>query len=139
MIQKRKQFVIFVKNNANNEEWTIILARFYELGLRIEEGVVSFDPSLMRPAELLKDEKTFQYLNVDGAWIDLALQLDQFAFTLCQVPVVYENGDSHQFKVVTRDGETSRSELTLTAAESSHLFSRDSFVERIEITFPSSK
>lgn len=116
-----------------------ILTRFYELGLRIEEGVVSFDPSLMRPSELLKDETTFQYLSVDGAWTDLALQFDQFAFTLCQVPVVYQNGDSHQFKVVTLDGEKSRPELTLTAAESSHLFSRDSFVERIEITFPFSK
>ena len=116
-----------------------ILSRFYELGLRIEKGIVSFDPSLMRSSELLVNETSFQYLNVSGEWVDLALEFDQFAFTLCQVPVVYRRGDACGLKVVTGDGETARSELTLTAVESRHLFSRDSIVERIEITFPFSK
>jgi hypothetical protein len=116
-----------------------ILSRFYELGLRIADGVVSFDPALMRTSELLNENSCFQYLNVDCNWINLPLCFDQFAFTVCQVPVIYKNGDASELTIVTREGDTTRSELRLSATESSHLFSRDSFVERIEITFPFNK
>lgn len=116
-----------------------ILSRFYELGLRIAGGVISFDPALMRTSELLNSDSTFRYLDVNGNWIELLLRLDQFAFTVCQVPVVYKNGDARQLTVVTRDNSTTRSDLKLSSTESSHLFSRDSFVKRIEITFPFNK
>lgn len=116
-----------------------ILARFYELGLRIDEGVVSFDPSLMRAEELLNDDSTFEYLDVDQNWITLPLRFDQFAFTVCQVPVIYNNGDARELTIVTGDGNITRSDLKLSPTESSHLFSRDSFVKRIEITFPFNK
>lgn len=116
-----------------------ILARFYELGLRIVKGVVSFDPSLMRVGELLTTESAFRYLSADGNWNDLGLAFDQFAFTLCQVPVVYTHGNTRELTVVTRDGEVTRAHLTLTNTESRHLFSRDSFVKRIEITYPFTK
>ena len=116
-----------------------ILSRFYELGLRIADGVVSFDPALMRTSELLNENSCFQYLNVDCNWINLPLCFDQFAFTVCQVPVIYKNGNAPELTIVTREGDTTRSELRLSATESSHLFSRDSFVERIEITFPFNK
>lgn len=116
-----------------------ILSRFYELGLRITGGVLSFDPSLMRTSELLKSDSNFKYLDVDGNWIDLKLGPGQFAFTVCQVPVIYKDGEAQQLTVVTRDNPITRSDLKFLSAESSHLFSRDSFVKRIEITFPFKK
>ena len=116
-----------------------ILARFYELGLRIDGGGVSFDPSLMRAEELLKDDSTFEYLNVDLNWLTVPLRSGQFAFTVCQVPVIYNNGDARELTVVTGDGNITRSDLKLSPTESSRLFSRDSFVKRIEITFPFNK
>ena len=116
-----------------------ILARFYELGLRIDEGGVSFDPSLMRSEELLKDDSTLEYLDVDQNWVIVPLQIDQFAYTFCQVPVIYKNGKTPELTVFSGEAETTRSELLLSSSESNHLFARDSFLEKIEITFPFSK
>jgi hypothetical protein len=71
-----------------------VLTRFGELGVRISEGAVKFDVSLLRVREFLASPTTFRCLDVDGQWQELSVPESGLAFTWCQVPFVYRLDDS---------------------------------------------
>ena len=50
-----------------------ILARFGELGIRVQDGAARIDPSLLRSVEFSAEHGSFQYLDVNGDWRELAL------------------------------------------------------------------
>ena len=65
-----------------------ILTRFGELGVRVADGVLSFDPSLLRRREFLAEPGTYRYLPVDGDWEDVDVPVNGLAFSFCQVAVI---------------------------------------------------
>ncbi len=66
-----------------------ILTRFGELGVRIDNGAVRFQPGLLRAREFLNEPLSFSYVDVDDQWQSLAVPEQALAFTWCQVPCVY--------------------------------------------------
>jgi hypothetical protein len=101
-----------------------ILTRFGELGVRVEEGTIRFDPFLLRPDEFLDRPSTFEYFDVEGNRRAIDLAPGSLAFTFCQVPVVYErvegegsvrvrfgDGSSEEFPGNRIDLDTSRALL----------------------------
>jgi hypothetical protein len=66
-----------------------ILSRFGELGVRIQNGVMYFDTSLLKETEYLEAPANFEYFNVMGEKNSLPLTKDSLAFTYCQVPIVF--------------------------------------------------
>ncbi|MCB0148872.1 MAG: hypothetical protein KDE01_14615, partial [Caldilineaceae bacterium] len=50
-----------------------ILTRFGELGVRVEEGAIVFEPALLRAQELFAEASTFDYVDVTGATQSLAM------------------------------------------------------------------
>ena len=65
---------------------------------------------------------------------------DSLAFTWCQVPIVYQltNTGTNRMTVVYADGHASVTDgLTLTAADSTHIFNRDGAITRIEVDLSS--
>jgi hypothetical protein len=110
-----------------------ILCRWGELGVRVIEGEIVFDPLLLRASEFLTSPETFSYVGVGGNGA-LALEAGSLAFTYCQVPVVYSRADTPAVQIVWRDEPTEeRAGGSLGTAASAEVFARTDAVTRIEV------
>lgn len=99
-----------------------------------------FEPLLFNPDEFQQYDERFEFIALDGSDQRLELQQGQFAWTWCQVPIVYHRSSENGLEVHLANGETAtRSELQLTEAETASLFSRDKSVARIDVRFDPSK
>ncbi len=85
-----------------------ILTRFGELGLRVQDGAITFDPVLLRPEEFLPTSAQFDYIDLAGCPRTLPLPAGTLAFTYCQVPVVLACG-KEGVAVLYTDGRRGRS------------------------------
>ncbi|MGF1508422.1 MAG: hypothetical protein ACFB9M_02855 [Myxococcota bacterium] len=114
-----------------------VLTRFGELGVRVQSGVVRFDPSLLRAREFLSQERTFRFLDVEGHWQLMDVPAQGLAFTWCQVPIVYVLGNEPAVTLERSQGPTDRTPgLSLTAADSAAIFKRRGLIRRVTVTFP---
>jgi len=84
-----------------------ILTRLGERGVRVEGGAVRFQPVLLEAGEFLTAPADFAYVDVQGQPRTIALGEGRLAFTLCQVPVVYERTDgTARIVIAFADGST---------------------------------
>ncbi|GAB4341908.1 MAG: hypothetical protein Kow0037_28900 [Calditrichia bacterium] len=113
-----------------------IISRFAELGVRVRNGKLCFEPALMKLEEFLKKQENFEYYTIAGEKRQLSLQPGMLAFTLCQVPVVYVRGKVPRIIVTLSDGsEQSFNERMLPEDISRSLFRRDGKIEKITVFF----
>ena len=114
-----------------------VLTRFGELGVRVRDGVVHFDPGLLRAIEFSREPRLFRYLDVKGDWQDVDVPAGALAFTWCQVPVVYRLADTNTpaLTLVFEYGRTEESrKLSLSEAMSAELFQRSGHIRQISVT-----
>ncbi|MFH2053144.1 MAG: hypothetical protein ABIK96_11810 [bacterium] len=118
-----------------------ILTRRGELGICIEDGAACFRPGLLGPEEFLGTDREFRYFDVDGQENSLLLEPGSLAFTLCQVPVVYQ---------LTEDGPVITAEFVngttrvntgdrLDAATTAAVFGRTGRVRSLWVAVPKSR
>lgn len=81
-----------------------ILARWGELGVVVEDGVLAFEPMMLRDEEFLDAPATFAYVDLRGDARSQALPAGALAFTYCQIPVIYVAGDEQKIEVAYADG-----------------------------------
>ena len=113
-----------------------ILARFGELGVRVDAGSVSFLPGLLRAREFTAEALPFRYLDVEGLWRELTVPSSGLAYTWCQVPLVYQLRQSAAPSVTVHwhNGEqTVLPTLQLPQEIASELFQRTGNIGRIEL------
>jgi len=118
-----------------------ILCRFGELGVRVSNGAVHFQPDLLRARELMAESRNTGYVDVDGNWQTISVPSNGLAFTWCQVPIVYKLDDSAPISltVVDKDGnEQTLQQLDLPAAESAELFQRSGRIRQLTLNLHSS-
>ena len=112
-----------------------LLCRFGELGVRVSEGKLHFDRALLNPEEFLTESVDFDYVDVNQKWQSLSLQAGSLAYTLCQVPVILQRGDSPSIEVNMADGSAQRIQgLTLDQALSRKIFRRTHEVTQLTVT-----
>jgi hypothetical protein len=114
-----------------------VLSRFGELGVRVKDGRVSFDPALLRPVEFAAEPGPFRYLDVQDDWQELRLPVAALGFTWCQVPVVYrlQEGAKPALELTYHDGMTqSLPSLSLSESMSAELFLRSGHIRQITVT-----
>ena len=115
-----------------------ILARFAELGVHVQDGAIRFRFELFDRSELLDKPQDFTFCNLAQEFETLSVPAGAFAFTLCQVPIVYHSGNAGRIDIVNADGSnTSIDGLTLDPQTSEKLFARTGDVKRITV-FPES-
>jgi hypothetical protein len=114
-----------------------ILTRFLELGVRVRDGRLRFDPCLLRPTEFLDSPGTLQVHTIAGGVERLPVPAGALAFTVCQVPVVYSRtAGAPPLRIVRADGSVEvRETAELTADESQELFMRTGSIVRIDVTW----
>jgi hypothetical protein len=116
-----------------------VLTRFGELGLRVADGEVRFNPGLLRTREFASEPRPFRFLDVHNQWQELTVPASGLAFTWCQVPIVYRlRSEARSTLTITlRDGSTRNlPQLSLPAHLSSELFRRSGYVREISLDVP---
>jgi len=116
-----------------------VLTRPLELGVRIVNGSITFDPLLLRQDELLAEPALWSLRDVNGNERVIELPANTLGMTLCQVPLVIGVGDvsSGVIDVHMADG-TNRSidGMTLDHATSSAIFARRGTVVEVRVQIP---
>jgi hypothetical protein len=109
-----------------------ILTRFGELGLFVDAGVTTFDPSLLSADELTTSSCAFQYVDISGARREIRLPSGSLAFTFCQVPIVYSTNAESNIEIYYTDGSRKKiSGKFLDAETSQNLFNRNGLIDRL--------
>ncbi|MCU0988654.1 MAG: hypothetical protein MUE63_03460 [Xanthomonadales bacterium] len=81
-----------------------ILTRFEELGIRVEQGAIAFEPILLRRAEFLSGPRPWRFETQPEQQVE-ELPAGSLAFTLCGVPVIYRLAASAAIRVFTDQDE----------------------------------
>ncbi len=120
-----------------------ILTRRGELGIRVEKGCVSFDPARLQPEEFLSQPGQWDYFGLAGKHHSLDLPAGSLAFTLCQVPVVYQLTNSEpSIRITGADGTSNtHSGCSLNEELSAEIFARSGRIEQVwvELQAPATK
>lgn len=113
-----------------------ILSRFAELGVRIQNGQLGFDPCMLEVCELLRGDAKFQFVDRHDEFVEIVLPAGSFAFTICQTPIVYHQATEAKI-IVSGIGEEpeGRCDLLLTANETRNVFSRTGAINRIDVFY----
>jgi hypothetical protein len=114
-----------------------ILTRWGELGVRVHDGKISFDPGLLNEGEFLAEPADFPHIDAEGNRQSIRLEAGSLGFTFCQVPVIYTRGTENRISVKLADGsERELERLTVTEILSRHVFGRTGHVRRITACIP---
>ena len=112
-----------------------VLARPFELGLRVDAGVISLDPTLVHPGEMDREERIVRFRNVSGVIEDVELPADSFILSCCQIPIVVKRGKDETTTISFSDGTVVPSEgLTVDVRTSGEIFRRTGLVQKVEFT-----
>jgi hypothetical protein len=113
-----------------------VLSRFGELGVRVKDGRISFDPALLRAVEFSAEPGSLRYLDVKDDWQELKLPAAALGFTWCQVPVVYrlEEATEPALELTYHDGMTQTVPgLSLSESMSAEVFLRSGHIRQITV------
>ncbi|MCH8567937.1 MAG: hypothetical protein LAT67_06725 [Balneolales bacterium] len=112
-----------------------ILAGFGELGVKVKDGLLCFDPYLLRTKELSTKAQELEFINLEGKKIPLGIPEQALCLSVCQVPVIYRSGDIDAVEVYFKNGTTRRFEnICLDATASQEVFSRNGNISKILVS-----
>ena len=111
-----------------------IISRFGELGLRVFDGKISFDPSILRKDEFNLTESVFKYVDYNSKIKLMNLNKNTLAFSICQVPVIYHLSKSEEIEITFVNGDSKRiSGNEIDEINSKKIFERNNEIEKIDV------
>ena len=114
-----------------------IITRYGELGISVNEGVLSFLPRLLQKKEFLSVKKTFSYYNIHGNRHQLELKPDSLMFTYCQIPIIYKlTSEDFKIHIYQHDKIKSIDGTALSLELSQEIFKRTGRISLIQIQIP---
>ena len=110
-----------------------LITRFGELGVRVNDGEITFAPILLKRSEFTSEPETWRY-SPGGAEQLEELDSGSLAFTLCGVPIIYRLATSSAIRVF----ESSRDPHVIQGNQlgpmwSQSIFRRETRVRRVEV------
>lgn len=112
-----------------------ILCRFGELGVRVSNGVLSFDPALLPESEFLKNTQVFEYYDIDQSLQKVELTKGSLAYTVCQVPVIYRKDGDTTITIIFKNLSTKTIEgNSLSKEYSDAIFNRSGNIKQLIVT-----
>jgi hypothetical protein len=113
-----------------------VITRFRQLGVRVTQGEVAFEPVLLEKGEFLCEPAFWRY-STGGPNRNEELPADSLAYTLCGVPVVYRLADTASLRVFgEQDSSTVLPGNRLGPELSRSLFSRDGRITKLVVDIP---
>jgi len=108
------------------------MARMGELGALVKNGILKFQPDLLKKEEFLKEGKTVHFTDVNLQEKELMLAKNSLFFTYCQVPVVYKLANKNAIQVIYSDEKSVEIDgLNLNPEISEQIFERTGAVSTI--------
>ncbi|MEJ2113107.1 MAG: hypothetical protein P8X62_05230, partial [Flavobacteriaceae bacterium] len=112
-----------------------ILSRFGELGVFVKNGILLFNPRLLKKDEFLKSPKTFSYVDINKESRQIKLPKDALCFTYCQIPIIYRLSDQEELKIVfDKDTSVEYDQLQLDIKNSKRVFERTGEIDQIIVS-----
>ena len=113
-----------------------VITRFRQLGVRVAQGEVAFEPIILGHDEFLQEPAAWHY-STGGPELTEQLAAGSLAFTLCGVPVVYRLADAACVTVYGTEGAPTVIPGTrLGQALSQSLFGREQSIRRLVVDVP---
>ena len=112
-----------------------VISRFGELGVEVNNGVISFNPEMLRDQEFLETTETFRYVNLSKEKIELDVKKNSLCFTYCQVPIIYSKSSSQKITIDFINGKSvSIQGNELDNDSSKSLFDRENIIKQINVS-----
>lgn len=112
-----------------------VLTRKGELGIKIEEGKLGFQPTLLNKNQFLQHEEVVTFIDLEEKSYSMTLEKGTLAFTVCQVPIIYKIADKNQIEVKFENGNTEIfSTLTLSDELSQKIFQRTGEIVQVSVS-----
>ena len=112
-----------------------VISRFGELGVEVNNGLISFNPIMLRDQEFLKDDETFRYVNLSKELSEILVKKDSLCFTYCQVPIIYSKSSDKKITINFINGKSvivQGNELDNDSSKS--LFNRENIIKQINVS-----
>jgi hypothetical protein len=111
-----------------------ILSRWGELGVRVIEGQIMFDPILLRSSEFITEPGIFEYVDIGGRRNTIDLDSGSLAFTCCQTPFIYRQSTTPTIRIVREDDSVKViGGITVDRDTSAAIFARSGVIHRVEV------
>lgn len=112
-----------------------ILVRIGELGLDVKDGIIHFNPTLLKRQEFTKSGGTVKLVSIEKEEYEFTTPENSLVFTCCQVPVIYRIGDSAETEVIHRDGSSKTFDHPgLDEQTTRHIFERTGMVKQVNVS-----
>lgn len=111
-----------------------ILTRVGELGVKMKNGKLQFQPAFLLKKEFLSETTSAVFVLVDGSKKTIALEKDSLAFTVCQVPIIYKIAQSNSIELYYTNGANETiNALELNENQSKKIFLRTGEIAQVEV------
>jgi len=111
-----------------------VISRFHELGFYVNNGKITFEPTVLRKSEFIDEEKSFKFVNLDNEITYMDLNANSLAFTVCQVPIIYNLSDKEDIKIIANDGsEEIIDGHELNFEHSQNIFNRTNLIKAVHV------
>ncbi len=112
-----------------------VLTRKGELGIKIEDGKLSFQPTLLNQNQFLQQEEVVRFIDLEDKPYSITLEKGSLAFTVCQVPIIYKISDTNEIEVNFKNGKTETfSSFTLSDELSQKIFQRTGEIIHVTVS-----
>jgi len=113
-----------------------LITRFWQLGVRVAQGEVAFEPVMLGREEFLQEPASWSY-SAGGPELTEELPAGSLAFTLCGVPVIYRIAESGCLQVFGEEGAPTVIHGTRLGLElSQSLFRREQRIRKLVVDVP---
>jgi hypothetical protein len=111
-----------------------ILTRIGELGVKMHNGKLQFQPNLLHKKEFLAEDTEVVFIQIDGTKKLMTLEKDTLAFTVCQVPVVYKKASKNSLELYFKNGtKETYDTLELDDTQSRKIFNRTGEISNVAV------
>lgn len=111
-----------------------ILTRIGELGVKLKDGQLHFEPSFLLRNEFLTQEIEATFVLVDGTKKSLTIPKESMAFTVCQVPVIYKIATANHIELYNTNGsKETQDTLELSKDQSTRIFHRTGEISQVVV------
>jgi hypothetical protein len=112
-----------------------VISRFYELGFFVNNGKISFEPTLLRKNEFMAEEKSFKFVNLNNEIEYMPIGSNSLAYTICQVPVIYSLSNKEDIKIISMDdSEEIVNGHQLNFETSQNIFNRTNLIKALHVS-----
>lgn len=112
-----------------------VLTRKGELGIKVKEGKLTFQPNLLNKNQFLQHEEIVNFIDFENRPYSITLEKGSLAFTICQVPIVYKIADKNEVEMKYKNDKTETiSTLILNHELSQKIFQRTGEISQITVS-----